>query len=88
MTWLEWLRTPAAGSSPTEILTALEKLEYLRLLGGERVDLSMLAPGRVRMLAVEGHRRAAWRSRGCRPRAGTRCSWCSWRRCLSSAAMS
>ncbi|MGA2927479.1 MAG: hypothetical protein ABSG43_16090, partial [Solirubrobacteraceae bacterium] len=40
ITWLEWLRTPAAGSSPAEILAALEKLEYLRLLGGERVDLS------------------------------------------------
>ena len=60
ITWLEWLRTPAAGSSPAEILTALEKLEYLRLLGGERVDLSMLPPSRVRMLAVEGRRRAAW----------------------------
>ena len=60
VTWLEWLRTPAAGSSPAEILTALEKLEYLRLLDGERVDLSMLAPGRVRMLAAEGRRRAAW----------------------------
>ncbi|MGA2927866.1 MAG: hypothetical protein ABSG43_18085, partial [Solirubrobacteraceae bacterium] len=58
--WLEWLRTPAAGSSPAEILAALEKLEYLRLLGGERVDLSMLEPGRVRMLAAEGRRRAAW----------------------------
>jgi hypothetical protein len=46
ITWLEWLRTPAAGSSPAEILTALEELEHLRLLGGERVDLSMLAPGR------------------------------------------
>ncbi|MGO9787948.1 MAG: hypothetical protein ACLP8S_00085, partial [Solirubrobacteraceae bacterium] len=60
ITWLEWLRTRAAGSSPAEILSALEKLEYLRLLGGERVDLSMLAPGRVRMLAGEGRRRAAW----------------------------
>jgi TnpA family transposase len=60
ITWLEWLRRPAAGSSPAEILTALAKLEQLRLLGGERVDLSMLAPGRVRMLAAEGRRRAAW----------------------------
>jgi uncharacterized membrane protein len=59
-TWLEWLRTPAVGSSPTDILTALEKLEYLRLLGGERVDLSMLPPSRVRMLAADGRRRAAW----------------------------
>jgi len=60
ITWLEWLRTPAAGSSPAEILTVVEKLEYLRLLGGERVDLSMLPPGRVRMLAAEGRRRASW----------------------------
>ncbi|MGO9790058.1 MAG: DUF4158 domain-containing protein, partial [Solirubrobacteraceae bacterium] len=60
ITWLEWLRTRAAGSSPAEILAVLEKLEHLRLLGGERVDLSMLAPGRVRMLAGEGRRRAAW----------------------------
>ena len=60
ITWLEWLRTPTAGSSPAEILAVLEKLEQLRLLGGEHVDLSMLAPGRVRMLAAEGRRRAAW----------------------------
>ena len=60
ITWLERLRTPAAGSSPAEILAVLEKLEHLRRLGGERVDLSMLAPGRVRMLAAEGRRRAAW----------------------------
>jgi hypothetical protein len=60
ITWLEWLRTPAAGSSPTDILAALEKLEHLRLLDGEHVDLSMLPPGRVRMLAAEGRRRAAW----------------------------
>jgi hypothetical protein len=88
ITWLEWLRTPAAGSSPAEILAALEKLEYLRLLGGERVDLSMLAPSRVRMLAPRAAVALRGRSRGCRQRAGTRCCWCSWRRCSSSAAMS
>ena len=57
---LEWLRTPADGSSATAIRGQVEKYLHLdRLCAGE-VDLSMLAPGRVRMLALEGKRRAAW----------------------------
>jgi TnpA family transposase len=60
VTWLEWLRTPADSGSPAAIRGQVEKYLHLdRLCAGE-VDLSMLAPGRVRMLALEGKRRAAW----------------------------
>jgi len=59
-TWIEWLRTPARESSPIEIRRQLEKFTYLQELGGERIDLSMLPPGRVRMLAADGRRRPAW----------------------------
>ena len=60
VTWLEWLRTPADSSSPAAIRGQVEKYLHLdRLCAGE-ADLSMLAPGRVRMLALEGKRRAAW----------------------------
>ncbi|MDQ3723884.1 MAG: DUF4158 domain-containing protein [Actinomycetota bacterium] len=59
-TWIEWLRTPAPDASPRYILQQLEKFRYLRELGAERIDLSMLPPGRVRMLAGDGRRRPAW----------------------------
>lgn len=59
-TWSEWLRTPAPDTSPRYILQQLEKFTYLRELGAERIDLSMLPPGRVRMLAGDGRRRPAW----------------------------
>jgi len=60
VTWLEWLRTPAPDSAPAAILAQLEKFEQLRSLGGGEVDLSMLAPGRVRILAADARRRSAW----------------------------
>lgn len=60
MTWLEWLRTPASDASPRCILQQLEKLTHLKALGAEGIALSMLPPGRVRMLAGEGKRRPAW----------------------------
>ena len=60
VTWLEWLRTPADGSSPASIRVQVEKYEHLRLLDAEGVDLSTLAPGRVQMLAAEARRQAAW----------------------------
>jgi len=59
-TWIEWLRTPAPDTSPRYILQQLEKFTYLRELGVEQIDLSMLPPGRVRMLAGDGRRRPAW----------------------------
>ncbi len=59
-TWIEWLRTPAPDASPRYILQQLEKFIYLRELGAEEIDLSMLPPGRVRMLAGDGRRRPAW----------------------------
>ncbi|MCA1677746.1 MAG: Tn3 family transposase, partial [Actinobacteria bacterium] len=60
VTWHEWLRTPAADSAPAAILAQLAKFEQLQSLGGGEVDLSMLAPGRVRMLAADARRRSAW----------------------------
>ena len=60
VTWLEWLRTPADSSSPTAIRGQVEKYLHLDRLWVGEVDLSMLAPGRVRMLGLEGKRRAAW----------------------------
>ena len=59
-TWIEWLRTPARETSPIEIRRQLEKFMYLRELGAEQIDLSMLPPGRVRLLAGDGRRRPAW----------------------------
>ncbi len=59
-TWIEWLRTPAPDASPRYILGQLEKFTYLRELGADPIDLSMLPPGRVRMLAADGRRRPAW----------------------------
>ncbi|MDQ3677621.1 MAG: Tn3 family transposase [Actinomycetota bacterium] len=43
-----------------DISCSSEKFTYLKELGAEEVDLSMLPPGRVRMLAGEGRRRPAW----------------------------
>jgi Domain of unknown function (DUF4158) len=60
VSWLEWLRTPADSSSPAAIRGQVEKYLHLDRLSAGEVDLSMLAPGRVRMLALEGKRRAAW----------------------------
>ena len=60
MTWIEWLRTPAHETSPIEIRRQLEKFTYLKELGADGIDLSMLPPGRVRMLAGDGWRRPAW----------------------------
>ncbi len=60
ITWLEWLRTPAADSAPAAIVGQLEKFELLRSLSADEVDLSILAPGRVRILAADARRRSAW----------------------------
>ncbi len=59
-TWIEWLRTPARDNQPAEIVRQLEKFTYLKELGAASIDLSMLPPGRVRILANEGRRRPAW----------------------------
>jgi len=59
-TWIEWLRTPAPDASPRYILQQLGKFTYLKELGADAIDLSMLPPGRVRMLAGDGRRRPAW----------------------------
>ena len=53
VTWLEWIRTPAPDSAPAAIVAQLAKFEHLGSLGAEGVDLSMLAPGRVRILAAD-----------------------------------
>ena len=42
------------------IVAQLAKFEHLGPLGAEGVDLSMLAPGRVRILAADARRRSAW----------------------------
>ncbi len=60
VTWLEWIRTPAPDSAPAAIGAQLAKFEHLGSLGAEGVDLSMLAPGRVRILAADARRRSAW----------------------------
>ncbi len=60
VTWLEWLRTPADDSTPAAIRGQVQKYLHLDRLWAGEVDLSMLPPGRVRMLAAEAKRRAAW----------------------------
>lgn len=60
VTWLEWLRTPAADGSARPIVGQIEKLRELQALEADLVELSMLPPGRVRILASEARRRSAW----------------------------
>jgi hypothetical protein len=60
VTWLEWLRTPAADGSARPIVGQIEKLRELQALEADLVDLTMLPPGRVRILASEARRRSAW----------------------------
>lgn len=50
-TRLTWLRTGAVASTPTAILTELEKLAFLRGLGVDTWDLSQLNPNRRKFLA-------------------------------------
>ncbi|MGO9899497.1 MAG: DUF4158 domain-containing protein [Solirubrobacteraceae bacterium] len=59
VTWLEWLRTPVDDSTPAAIRGQVQKYLHLDRLWAGEVDLSMLPPGRVRMLAAEAKRRAA-----------------------------
>jgi Domain of unknown function (DUF4158) len=60
VTSLEWLRTPAADGSARPIVGQIEKLRELQALEAYLVDLTMLPPGRVRILASEARRRSAW----------------------------
>jgi hypothetical protein len=88
LTWAEWLRTAAPDNSPKSIVGVVEKFEYLRALGAEQIDLSMLPPGRVRILATEARQDRHGSSHASPQPAGTRCCWCSCGGCSSSAAMS
>jgi len=60
VTRLEWLRTPADDSTPAAIRGQVEKYLHLDRVRAGGVDLSMLPPGRVWMLAADAKRRAAW----------------------------
>ncbi len=42
VTWLEWLRTPAADGSARPIVGQIEKLRELQALEADLVELSML----------------------------------------------
>src|SRR5450756_1878623 len=45
---LVWLNTGATQASPETIKTEVDKLDYLRGIGADRLDLSMVPPERVR----------------------------------------
>ncbi|MGH3684366.1 MAG: DUF4158 domain-containing protein [Pseudonocardiaceae bacterium] len=53
---LVWLDTGATSSSPESIKAEITKLGYLRKLGADRLDLSMIGPERLRQLATVGRR--------------------------------
>ncbi|MGH2412466.1 MAG: DUF4158 domain-containing protein [Microcystaceae cyanobacterium] len=50
-TRLSWLRRPATANSPAAILTALEKIRYLRQQQVYQWDLSCINPNRLKFLA-------------------------------------
>lgn len=50
-TRLNWLRRPATTNSPTAILTAVEKIRYLRQHQVHQWDVSCLNPNRLKFLA-------------------------------------
>lgn len=51
MTRLSWLRRPAIANSPAAILTAIEKIRYLRQQQVHQWNLSCLNPNRLKSLA-------------------------------------
>jgi hypothetical protein len=80
VTWLEWLRTPAADGSARPIVGQIEKLRELQALEADLVDLTMLPPGRVRILQARRGAARPGSSPVCRRRGATRCCWCSSRK--------
>ena len=56
MTRLAWLRRGATAATPEVLKAELDKLEFLRGHGADRLDLSGLPAGRRRMLAEIGRR--------------------------------
>ncbi|MCY7285415.1 MAG: Tn3 family transposase [Cyanobacteria bacterium CAN_BIN43] len=50
-TRLNWLRRPATANSPSAILTAIEKIRYLKQQQVHQWDLSELNPNRLKFLA-------------------------------------
>ncbi len=55
-TRLAWLRRTATAATPEVVKGELAKLEFLRVHGADRLDLSALPTGRRRMLAKIGRR--------------------------------
>jgi TnpA family transposase len=51
--------TPAHASGP-ELLTVLDRIETIRAMGLDRVDLSQVHPNRVKLLAQRAKRRTNW----------------------------
>lgn len=56
MTRLAWLTSSAVNASAGSVKTAISKLEYLRAMDADRLDLSMLPTERRRFLAGVGRR--------------------------------
>ena len=56
MTRLAWLRRGATAATAEVVKAELAKLEFLRALGADRLDLTVLPAGRRRMLAKIGRR--------------------------------
>jgi hypothetical protein len=56
MTRLRWLTTGPVEASPAGIRAEVTKLEFLRCLGADRLDLSVLPAERRRFLAAVGRR--------------------------------
>ena len=52
-------QTPGRASGP-ELLTVLERIDTIRAMGLERIDLSQVHPNRIKLLAQRAHRRTNW----------------------------
>ncbi len=59
MTRLRWLCTGPVEASPAAVKTEISKLEFLRAMGAETLDLSVLPAERRRFLATMGRRLTA-----------------------------
>jgi hypothetical protein len=52
-------QTPARASGP-ELLTVLERIDTIRAMGLESLDLSQVHPNRIKLLAQRAHQRTNW----------------------------
>lgn len=78
VTRLAWLRRGATAATPEVLEAELDKLEFLRRHGADRLDLSRLPAGRRRMLAESAAAQPTRRCNAPTSTVATRCCWPHW----------